>query len=428
MEEETLFGKSEIGDVLTNRGKAMLKDISSYDADSLLNTSPEDLAAFFAEKYQIDVPELNRDGTTVESSEIQIDVTYDRGRHFIDEEHHYAPGTQIVHHVPFSGDRQLFFVRPKTWGFNSPRAAVREHELELVQEGHDLKSAEVVASFDSVLGDIERNLGYLRASVNPSNLDLETTARRQIDSRRKHLLDMQKLTESLGFPLKRVGTYENSSVFLQRKKIDLAPPKPSAGTYTPEPALDVKAFEEILEVMSNMALVMEKSPSAFTSMKEEDLRSHFLVQLNGAFEGKASGETFNYTGKTDILISDAGKNLFIAECKFWKGAASLTAALGQLLGYLCWRDTKAALVLFNKDKNFSAVLSQIPELCCKHVCYEQTISRPSVSSFRFLFHSPQDRNRKIHLAVLAFDIPQTPKATPEQGVSVFHHDALGANE
>jgi hypothetical protein len=413
MEEETLFGKFEIGDVLTNRGKAMLKDISSYDADSLLNTSPEDLAAFFAEKYEVDVPELSRDGTTVESSEIQIDVTYDRGRHFIDEEHHYVRGTQVIYHVPFSGERQLFFVRPKTWGFNPPQAAVHEHELQLVQEGEDLKDAEVIASFDSVLGDIERNLGYLRTSVNPFNLDMETTARRQIDSRRKYLLDMRRLTESLGFPLKRVGTYQGSSVFVQRKKIDLvSPPKPSAGTYVPEPTLDAKAFEEILDVMSNMALVMEKSPSAFTSMKEEDLRSHFLVQLNGTFEGKASGETFNYTGKTDILISDAGKNLFIAECKFWKGAASFTAAIDQLLSYLCWRDTKAALVLFNKDKDFSAVLSQIPELCIKHVCYEQTISRPSVSSFRFLFHSPQDRNRKIRLAVLAFDIPRTPKATP----------------
>jgi hypothetical protein len=349
----------------------------------------------------------------VESSEIQIDVTYDRGRHFIDEEHHYAPGTRIVHYVPFSGNQQLFFVRPNKWGFNSPRATVCEHELQLVQDRDDLNGAEVMSSFDSVLGDIERNLGYLRASVNPFNLDLETTARRQIDSRRRHLLDMQKLTESLGFPLKRVGKYGDSSVFLQRKKIDLVPPKPSAGTFAPEPALDAKVFEEILEVMSNMALVMEKSPSAFTSMKEEDLRSHFLVQLNGTFEGKASGETFNYTGKTDILISDAGKNLFIAECKFWKGPAGFTAALDQLLGYLCWRDTKAGLILFNKEKDFSAVLSQIPELCSKHVCYEQAFSRPLVSSFRFLFHSRQDRNRKIYLAVLAFDVPRNPKAIPE---------------
>jgi hypothetical protein len=37
-------------------------------------------------------------------------------------------------------------------------------------------------------------------------------------------------------------------------------------------------------------------------MREEDLRQHFLVQLNGQYEGQATGETFNFQGKTDILI------------------------------------------------------------------------------------------------------------------------------
>ena len=56
-----------------------------------------------------------------------------------------------------------------------------------------------------------------------------------------------------------------------------------------------------------MAQVMERSPSAFSTMDEESLRSHFLVQLNGHYEGQATGETFNYEGKTDILIRSEGK-------------------------------------------------------------------------------------------------------------------------
>ena len=406
MEEQGLFGKYEIGAVLRQQSEAMLNEISSYDADSLLSTSPEDLAAFLATKYRINVPELSRDEISVESHEIQIDVTHDRYRHFTDEGPHFVRGMRVIHHVPFSGNTQAFFVRPTTWAFNTPRAAVDNNELQLVQEAEQLKDAEVIASFDAVLKSIETDLDRLRSSVDPFNADLIATARGQIESRRKYLLDMRKLTESLGFPLRRVDTPPP----IQKKRISLAsPPKPSAGAYTPEPALDMKTFEDILEVMSYMALVMEKSPSAFTSMKEEDLRTHFLVQLNGTFQGKASGETFNYTGKTDILISDAGKSMFIAECKFWTGPAGFTDTINQLLGYLCWRDTKAAIVLFNKEKNFSAVLDQIPGLCSGHVCYEKTISQPSVSSFRFLFHSPQDRNRKIHLAVLAFDVPRAPK-------------------
>jgi hypothetical protein len=41
-----------------------------------------------------------------------------------------------------------------------------------------------------------------------------------------------------------------------------------------------------------------------------------------------------------------GKNVFIAECKFDKGAASVTKTVDQLFGYTTWRDVKLAIVLF----------------------------------------------------------------------------------
>ncbi|MBC7894618.1 MAG: hypothetical protein H7066_04345, partial [Cytophagaceae bacterium] len=71
------------------------------------------------------------------------------------------------------------------------------------------------------------------------------------------------------------------------------------------------------------------------------IRDHFLVQLNGQYQGGATGETFNYEGKTDILIRDGDRNVFIAECKIWKGETELLKAVDQILAYLHWRDTKA---------------------------------------------------------------------------------------
>lgn len=76
--------------------------------------------------------------------------------------------------------------------------------------------------------------------------------------------------------------------------------------------------------MQDMTLVMERSPDAFKTMNEEALRQHFLVQLNAQFEGKATGQTFNMAGKTDILLREGERNVFIAECKFWKGPKALS--------------------------------------------------------------------------------------------------------
>jgi hypothetical protein len=134
------------------------------------------------------------------------------------------------------------------------------------------------------------------------------------------------------------------------------------GTFKPEPALSGVDYEEILRIMKNMVKVMELSPHAFLTMGEEDLRSHFLVQLNGAFKGQATGETFNFQGKTDILIRVDGKNIFIAECKFWKREKAFLGTIDQLLSYLSWRDTKAAVLVFNGNADFTAVLAKIAEI------------------------------------------------------------------
>ena len=118
------------------------------------------------------------------------------------------------------------------------------------------------------------------------------------------------------------------------------------------------------------------------------------------------GETFNYTGKTDILIRVNSKNIFIAECKFWTGLQGLTDAIDQLLGYTGWRDTKTAILLFNRDRNFSTVLSKIPNAAESHPCFKRRIPVKDETGFRYVFRQPEDPNRELILTILAFDIPR----------------------
>jgi hypothetical protein len=126
-------------------------------------------------------------------------------------------------------------------------------------------------------------------------------------------------------------------------------PAVSTGKYEAEPVLDEKEYQYILQILNSMSLVIERSPTSFASLDEEAIRDHFLIQLNGHYEGGATGETFNAAGKTDILIRVENKNVFIAECKFWRGQKAFDEAIDQLLGYLTWRDSKCAiLVLTNK--------------------------------------------------------------------------------
>lgn len=78
---------------------------------------------------------------------------------------------------------------------------------------------------------------------------------------------------------------------------------------------------------------------------------------------------------------------------------------------MSWRDTKAAVIIFNRKANFSDVLKKIAEIAPKHKHYKRTLGKPDESSFRYVFHQPNDRNREIIVTVMAFDVPTTEHRT-----------------
>ena len=254
---------------------------------------------------------------------------------------------------------------------------------------------------------LDNTLGWLQNDAASFNERIHQLARGRIEERREKLLADQNLVSSLGFRLKeRPDTPKTFVTPDVRRKITPTMPPASSVPYQPEPTLSTDEYEHILSVMSNMVLVMERSPSDFASMKEDTLRSHFLVQLNGHYKGQATGETFNYEGKTDVLIRIEGKNIFIAECKYWGGQRKFSKTIDQLLGYTSWRDTKTAILIFNRNKNFSKVLETIPTTVKAHPNFKRETEPDAESRFQYIFGHKDDSNREMILTVLVFDVPQ----------------------
>ena len=388
----------------------MRAEIERVDPDRLLNSSVDDLSQFFAEKFKIDVPELDVDNIVVDQREKKIDVSRDPMRMIMDRgQPFYVTGSEIEVEVPFSGEAEAFKIQPSTYTLNPPRAAVRGSVLTFSIVGTNLNADGVRREIDGTVGSIQSYLGNLRCNASSLNSQLLGEARAAIEARRSKLLAGRSMAASLGFKMKErdgaVKTYVAPEI---RRKITPVMPQASTAPFKPEPALSNADYEHILGVMQGMTQVMELSPSAFHDVDEEALRSHFLVQLNGHYQGQATGETFNYEGKTDILIRSEGKNIFIAECKFWSGPKKLTETIDQLLGYSSWRDTKTAIVIFNRNRDFSKVLAAIPETVRAHPQYKRDLPGSTESVFRYQFANRDDRNRELFLTVLAFDVP-TPR-------------------
>ncbi len=176
---------------------------------------------------------------------------------------------------------------------------------------------------------------------------------------------------------------------------------------TQQPSAIVDEYEDILTTICGMFKVVERSPKSFEGMEEENIRDHIRVQLNGKFLGKSTSETSNNKGKTDILIRVDDINIFIGECKFWSGSENLSEAINQLLGYVTWRDTNVALLIFNRKTKFSSVLDKIQACVKEHPNFVEELNHKSETDFRYKFHHPSDEERYLTLTILAFEVPKT---------------------
>lgn len=404
--DDHLFSRVDWFSVDMHQKAQLKKEVDSFEGNRLLNTAVDDLSNYFAQKYRIDVPVLQKENIVVDQREAKVDVSnrfeyVSRGRG-----PNYVAGTTVEITVPFVGDSEAFGITPTRYSFDRPRAIVTNGCLLLVITGIDMIPTSVRSEIDSMIKNIEEYLANLSKDAESLNTSLPAIAHTAIEARRAKLLENQNLASSLGFALKKnpnsPQTYTAPNV---RRKLSPTPPPASSAPYRPEPSLSNQDYDHILEVIHNMAQVMERSPSAFANMDEETLRTHFLVQLNGHYDGQATGETFNYEGKTDILIRAQFKNIFIGECKFWGGPKRLTETINQLLGYSSWRDTKVAVLVFNRNKDLSKVLDSVQATASSHPNCKRVVGPRSETSFRYVFSHRDDANREMTVTVLVFEVP-----------------------
>lgn len=402
---ETLFTKYDVDGTLRNQPESIQKEVDGLDEDYLLTVSEADLIAALAHKFQWNPPQL-QEPQIASHREVELQRTIsDYGR----RSSHTVRVNEIIVHIPYSGDKDMFRMRPPQFNFNPPQANVRSDCLEIVLEVEKTDGAKIRQTIEKFVRDLRYHLDQIDRCAAENNAALPYLIEQQIQARKKRILERRSLVASIGLPLAhRDGAAKTYAIPSVRRSPEVRMPQASHKPFVPEPALAESEYENILTIMRHMVRVMENSPHAFSTMKEEDLRQHFLVQLNGQYQGQATGETFNYEGKTDILIREKERNVFIGECKFWKGPESLTKTIDQCLGYLHWRDTKAAIVMFNRNKDFTNVLAQIEPTAKAHLGFKRLVRRPGETEWRFIFANKDDPNREVHLAIMAFDIPKAP--------------------
>ena len=310
----------------------------------------------------------------------------------------------------FSGSAVLFKLRP------NPRT-LTSHPIEVDEAGSSVAFDITIGSKEPDQFRRERDQAFRASFTNVTNVNqnvatwnnaLLQLATQAFGARKKHFAAENDFFAAINIPAE-TRTAEIFTVPTIKRRI-IPRPEPSKNEeYKSQPTMSDEMYEDALKVLYQTGQAMERKPSLYRAKQEEDLRDQFLLFLETRYSATTgSAETFNKAGKTDILLKyEDGTNLFVAECKWWSGESDFRAAINQLFDrYLTWRDSKAALLVFVRNKGFSAIAEKARTEATKHPYFVRARSNRAETSFAFEFHLPSDDQRLVHFAILLFAFPE----------------------
>jgi hypothetical protein len=405
------FGGGDLSATLRALVDRTIREIRELDNDYVCKSSPAELEEHFVSKTVVGEPRLDAADVAIVGQEgTKVDVSNDilRGGS-LDGSPVYTKGTRLRLAIPYEGDAELLQLRPSTFSLHHPEIEFSGGQV--ILECHflddDPQPERVKAEIQSEVRSLDQNISNIRSQVAIHNASVRQRIQDALYHKR---IDAEKAIGAivaLGIPIKLKDQPATYVIPARRRPAPVRLPPVAAGAYEPEPVLAEAEYQHILQIIKSMSLSMERTSRTFSSLDEEGIRDLFLVNLNGHYEGSASGETFNSAGKTDILIREGNRNVFIAECKFWHGREKFDEAVDQLLSYLSWRDSKAALLVFNRNKDSTAVVAKMHQAMTARPEHKKTVRMGDDP--RYVFVKAADPGREILVTTMVFDIPNEVK-------------------
>ena len=398
-----LFQKGNVIQLEEALKESITKKIHGLNDDYVLNVSEDEYIDYLTEEFHLDCPVIMYDEKSIEPRNVLVSPEYlPRSWFYYDERDVESKMYRL--HIPFQGDSELLRFCPNPFslsGWSNFTISYDSVYVDILDIDGDAKKVKrecdsYVNTLREMMSSLEKNYSFINKIMPDHIRSMFTKRKKQIQKEHKELVD-------IGIPIKgqmRQNTYSVPTVQRSFKPV----PKPTKTIIEPPtPTMADKEYQDILSALNTTGQNLERFPNTHKGKDEQSIRDLFLVQLATSFTDYTStGEAFNHKGKTDLMVKNGDDILFIAECKFWKGAKALIDAISQLLSYLTWRETKTALLIFNRDIAMTIALQSIEGAISKHPNY---LSGKKNGDTRFdcIFHLNEDKSRHVRMAIFVFD-------------------------
>ena len=411
MSEYDLFSAGELRKALEAAKTRLREEVLNAPEDYLLDVDLDEWVQHLAANHLIEPLVLRREEMYFEDlGEVQVDVRYDHSLRAISDMSRpaYVVGRAAELHVPFSGEPELLRLRPNMFGPGLPRGRIENFEIvKYYSWPTDTARPDLDAHANELLNAVEQWIGWSLGSVVSYNDELAGIARRTIVDRRRRVLVDHTHLDDIGIPVRRRG--DAPKTYAAPGIVRRAPPAPVAKPAAPrasEPTMVGTLYEHTLGLIRSWGKAVERTPAPYINAEEETLRDALLPMLNSHYEGAATGETFNASGKIDILIRIEDRSLFIGECKWWSGPAGFGEALDQVFSYTTWRDTKLALIFFVDRKDPTAVVEKVRGLLGAHELFVEWGEAGDERELHATMRWPGDESITAQLHVFFVHLPK----------------------
>jgi len=398
-----LFQRGDVNQLEDALKESVRKRIHDLKDDYILNVSEQEYINYLADDFHLDCPVMLYDDKSIEPRNVLVSSEFFPARWFYYDEGEIERKMYRLH-IPFHGDSELLRFRPNPFSlsgwsnFTISYDSVYVDILDINGDADEIKREcnSYANSLRDMMSSLEKNFSFINKIMPDHIRSTFLIRKKQIQKEHKELVD-------IGIPIKGQMRQKTYSVPTVQRRFKPVPKQTKTIIEPPSPTMADKEYQDVLYALNTIGRNLERFPNIHKGKDEESIRDLFLVQLSTSFTAYTStGEAFNHKGKTDLMIKNGDDILFIAECKFWKGAKVLIDAISQLLGYLTWRDIKTALLIFNRDVEMTTVLQSIESAISKHPNF---LSGKKNGDARFdcVVHLNEDRSRHAKMTVFVFD-------------------------
>jgi len=384
-----------------NHKQKVCEEISKRGEEYLLGVDEEEFVNYLTEKFHLEPLKI-----LVETKHV-----FEPRKNKKHVENNYFGNTfeievwNCIVSYHFEGSGELFNVQPNQYYLTTYEISLngKNNTLSFSFDIHKQDVNEFNNAHDFAFNCITKNMSGINAEI--TDWDMNKDIRKILSKEKEKAQSKNSFFAAINVNVNKDTTSVFTVPTIRKKDIPYVPVAPKK-EFTADPSMSKKMYDDLLKVTYNFGKGLEKKTSTYRGKQEEDLRDLFVTILETRYEGiTATGETFNKDGKTDILLKHSadGSNLFVGECKIWKGPVGYNNAINQIFDrYLSWRDSKVAIILFVPNNNFTNVLEAVKITTQAHQYYVRNNGQRGESSFSYVFHLPTDIDKHIYLEVMAF--------------------------